>query len=65
MKLKSILSALATLAALQGTAQIHDNDYRSSGNKYYWQNRMPDKAYWQQDVHYKIYAVMNEQEDAI
>lgn len=65
MKLKSILSALGMLAALQATAQIHDNDYRSSANKYYWQNRMPDKAYWQQDVHYKIYAVMNEQEDAI
>jgi hypothetical protein len=54
MKLKSILSALATLVALNGTAQIHDNDYRSSANKYYWQNRLPDKAYWQQDVHYKI-----------
>jgi Peptidase family M1 domain len=41
-------------------AQLHDNAYRNSDNPNYWQNRMPDKAYWQQDVSYKIFAVMVE-----
>jgi hypothetical protein len=46
-------------------AQLHDNTYRSADNKYYWQNRMPDKAYWQQDVQYKLYAIMREEENVI
>jgi Peptidase family M1 domain len=46
-------------------AQLHDNDYRSSSNKYYWQNRRPDAAYWQQDVAYKISAVMHEEDNRV
>ncbi len=63
------LQLLATVAILsfatQGTAQLRDNDYRNSNNKYYWQNRRPDAAYWQQDVHYKINAAMREDEHMI
>lgn len=41
-------------------AQINDNAYRSSKNPQYWQNRKPHAAYWQQDVHYKIDARIDE-----
>ncbi|MDE2026846.1 MAG: M1 family peptidase, partial [Patescibacteria group bacterium] len=34
--------------------------YRSPANPYYWQNRAPSKSYWQQDVHYKILARLND-----
>ena len=50
-----IMSALA----ITGVAQELKN-YRSSSNKYYWKNRKPDVAYWQQDVHYKIDARIDE-----
>ena len=42
-----------------------DNQYRNSENEYYWQNRMPDKAYWQQDVQYRINARMHEEDNRI
>ncbi|MBA3828049.1 MAG: M1 family peptidase [Taibaiella sp.] len=41
-------------------AQLHDNSYRNSTNPLYWQNRKPDAAYWQQDVHYDIEAAIDE-----
>lgn len=40
-------------------------EYRSAANPMYWKNRMPDKAYWQQDVHYAINASIDEQADVI
>src|SRR5690606_24372820 len=45
---------------LTGHAQINDNVYRSSKNPLYWQNRIPDGAYWQQDVAYTINARIDE-----
>ena len=33
--------------------------YRSADNPYYWKNRPPHAAYWQQDVHYRIDAALN------
>ena len=51
--------------ALSASAQLNDNAYRNRNNEQYWQNRMPDKAYWQQDVAYSIQAVMQEGEDKI
>jgi hypothetical protein len=60
------LAILAAMAISVGaTAQLNDNAYRNSANKYYWQNRKPDAAYWQQDVHYKIYAKINEGNNSI
>lgn len=42
-----------------------DQVYRSKENVHYWKNRMPDAAYWQQDVAYKINATMHEDENRI
>ena len=39
--------------------------YRSSSNPYYWKNKKPFEGYWQQDVHYKIRASVNEKTDVI
>lgn len=44
---------------------LNDNTYRNSNNKYYWQNRKPDAAYWQQDVHYDIDATIDETDHMI
>jgi hypothetical protein len=60
-----VLSLASILLATSSFAQLHDNVFRNSNNEHYWQNRMPDKAYWQQDVAYKIDARMNEDEDRI
>lgn len=65
MRLFKILSIASILLPAAAIAQLHDNVYRSSSNKYYWQNRMPDKAYWQQDVAYKIDAAIHEEDDRI
>jgi hypothetical protein len=54
-----LLSALAAALAFAGFTQ-ELKDYRSSKNKYYWKNRKPDAAYWQQDVYYKIDATIDE-----
>ncbi len=61
MHLVLLLSLLGSYAS----AQLHDNEYRNSSNPLYWQNRNPDKDYWQQDVHYKIDASISEQTNAI
>lgn len=50
---KKILTGLLLLFTLQTLAQ-NSNEYRSKNNPLYWKNRMPDAAYWQQDVYYKI-----------
>ncbi len=34
--------------------------YQSTSNPFYWKNKMPDAAYWQQDVHYTINAKIDE-----
>ncbi len=36
------------------------NHYQSKDNIYYWKNRKPDAAYWQQDIAYKINATIDE-----
>jgi len=66
MNVRPIIAIAGILAtSLTSSAQINDNAYRNTSNKYYWQNRKPDAAYWQQDVHYKIDAKINEQEHVI
>ncbi len=42
-----------------------DKLYRNPENQYYWKNRKPDAAYWQQDVQYNIYARMHEEDNHI
>ena len=41
------------------------NTYRNADNPNYWKNKMPYKGYWQQDVHYTINAVVDEETDII
>jgi len=53
---KAFLFLLLTANCLLLTAQ---------NNPLYWQNRKPHAAYWQQDVHYKIKADVDERTDII
>jgi hypothetical protein len=41
-------------------AQNESEEYRSENNPLYWKNRKPHAAYWQQDVHYNIKAILND-----
>lgn len=41
------------------------NTYQSTENPYYWKNRKPYEGYWQQDIHYKIKADLNEKTDIV
>lgn len=36
------------------------NRYQSKENVYYWKNKKPYEGYWQQDVHYKIVASLDD-----
>ena len=53
------------LSSVSVLAQINDNTYRSNKNPLYWQNRKPDAAYWQQDVHYAISVKIDENANSI
>ena len=65
MRLLTLFTLTCLLAAPFANAQLQDNSFRNTVNEQYWQNRMPDKAYWQQDVAYNIHAFMHEDEDRI
>ena len=41
------------------------NTYQNIDNPNYWKNKMPNKAYWQQDVYYTIKANIDEETDII
>ena len=41
------------------------NTYQNEDNPNYWKNKKPYTDYWQQDVHYKIKATINEESDII
>lgn len=62
--MKSLLRITLTFLTLIAcyTASIAQDfiTYRSQSNPYYWKNRKPDAAYWQQDVHYAINAKIDE-----
>ena len=60
MHMKKYVSVLLLMAnALYAQAQ-RSAEYSSKNNEQYWKNRRPDKDYWQQDVHYKIDARIDE-----
>jgi hypothetical protein len=44
---------------------ICQEEYRSPENKVYWKNKLPHPGYFQQDIHYKIKAVIDEKNDFI
>jgi Peptidase family M1 domain len=46
-------------------AQFPSNNYQSANNHYYWKNRKPHDAYWQQDVHYTINADLDDKKNII
>ncbi|MBT3207098.1 MAG: M1 family metallopeptidase [Bacteroidetes bacterium] len=41
------------------------NTYQNVDNPLYWKNRKPIEGYWQQDVHYKIKARLDEETDIV
>ncbi|MDP1727848.1 MAG: M1 family aminopeptidase [Bacteroidota bacterium] len=61
--MRKIILLLLLGLNLNLTAQTFE--YRSAENPYYWKNRMPDAAYWQQDVHYKINARLDDSADIV
>lgn len=46
-------------------AQVYTGDYRSPSNPHYWKNKQPREGYWQQDVHYRIEASLDDSNDVI
>lgn len=61
-----VLVPLSFIAAQQAYNDRGPSDnYRTSGNPYYWKNRPPFSGYWQQDVHYNIRASIDETTDII
>ncbi len=65
MQLRFFSTLFCVALVFNTFARLHDNAYRSVDNPYYWQNRMPDNAYWQQDVAYKILAIIDEDSNMI
>ena len=69
-----LFPAFNTQAAIDhnpGASQIHvltdfpNNPYPSPNNPHYWKNKKPYEGYWQQDVHYTINAILNEEDELI
>jgi len=61
----------AAIAHNPGASQIlvqtdfPNNPYPSPNNPHYWKNKKPYEGYWQQDVHYTINAILNEEDELI
>lgn len=55
----TLLACLLSLSFIPA-ATAQSDAYKSPRNKDYWGNRPPDGAYWQQDVHYRIDARIDE-----
>lgn len=62
---KILVLILGLCFALVSFSQKEYLKYRSKENPLYWKNRKPHPAYWQQDVHYNIYAQLNDSTDII
>ncbi len=67
--MKRIVTLLLLLVGSSASAQYNPlsppNTFRSADNPLYWQNREHASDYWQQDVHYRIAANVDEQTDII
>ena len=61
----------AAIAHNPGASQIlvqtdfPNNPFPSPNNPHYWKNKKPYEGYWQQDVHYTINAILNEEDELI
>ncbi|MEY4710073.1 MAG: aminopeptidase, partial [Bacteroidota bacterium] len=42
-----------------------NNAFQNPSNPHYWKYKKPYEGYWQQDVHYTINAILNEQDELI
>ncbi|MDD3877393.1 MAG: M1 family metallopeptidase [Bacteroidales bacterium] len=65
--LRKILSLFFIFVFIQSNlfSQNFTERYRSSENPYYWKNRKPHEAYWQQDVNYNIKIRLDDQKDIL
>ena len=57
-----IIFSLSYCISLMGQSS---NIYEVQSGEKYWKNRKPFEGYWQQDVHYKISASINDVEESI
>jgi aminopeptidase N len=62
--IKRLTGIFVLLVAAQ-FIHAQENEYRSADNPLYWKNRPPFPGYWQQDVHYRINATINDKTDVI
>jgi hypothetical protein len=60
----SLLFSLGIFSSIYCQAQPANN-FATPSNNLYWKNRKPFEGYWQQDVHYKIKAEVDEKTDII
>lgn len=61
----TILVSTLTFAQEKYNPLAKPNTYRNADNPNYWKNKMPHASYWQQDVHYRIKANIDETTDII
>ncbi len=60
-----LLMSVGICQAQSDGYQVPKDNYRTAYNPYYWKNRKPFEGYWQQDVYYKIDAVLDDKTDII
>jgi aminopeptidase N len=63
--MKRPLFFLLIACSLLANAQNEYQQYRSASNQYYWKNRKPHAAYWQQDVFYNLKASVDDKTDIV
>ena len=56
---------MAAPFALLAQADQKPGYFRTEDNPYYWKNNRPQPGYWQQDVHYRIEATLNDSLDRL
>lgn len=65
MKKTLLILGLLHWAFISFSQNYPPDNYRSETNPYYWKNRKPHAAYWQQDVYYNVKAKIDEQTNII
>ncbi len=60
-----LIALVFVLLVATAFAQFPQSNYQSASNNYYWKNRKPYDGYWQQDVHYKINASIDDKTDIV
>jgi hypothetical protein len=61
----TLLLALFSSVGFAQESQKLIGEYTSATNAFYWKNKKPDAAYWQQDVHYSMKLSLNEHSDIL